>query len=159
MLTQKIFYALGGFILGIILLSFIAYTSASGIMIVENESKYGFDETVEKIKQASIEKGWKIPAIHRIDKSVNKAGHFSLPVAVVELCHPDHAAKVLQDDRDKVVTSMMPCRVSIYETKSGKVIVSRMNTGLISKVFGETVAETMEGATNDTEVIFESVIK
>jgi len=159
MKNQNLIYGIGGFILGLFIMGLVTYSSAAGIMIVEDESKYGFEETIERIKQTSAEKGWKIPSIHRIDKSVNKAGHNVLPVAVIEMCKPSHAANVLKDDKDKVVTSMMPCRVSIYETNDGKVIVSRMNTGLVSKVFGETVAETMEGATNDTEVIFESVIK
>ncbi len=159
MTTQKVIYGLSGFILGLLVMGLITYSSAADIMMVENESKYGFEETVEKIQQASVEKGWKIPAIHRIDKSVNKLGYYSLPLAVIELCKPDHAAKVLQDDDDKVVTSMMPCRVSIYETKSGKVIVSRMNTGLVSQVFSKTVTETMEAAARDTEEIFASVIK
>ena len=159
MTTQKIIYGLLGFVIGIIVMGLVVYSTASDIMIVENESKYGFDETIEKIQQASDQMGWKIPAIHRIDKSVNKAGYYSLPVAVIELCKPSHAAKVLENDDDKVVTSMMPCRVSIYQTRSGKVIVSRMNTGLVSKVFSETVAETMEAATKDTEEIFNTVIK
>jgi len=159
MTTQKVIYGLSGFIFGLLIMGLITYSLAADIMMVENESKYSFEETVEKIQQASVEKGWKIPAIHRIDKSVNKLGHYSLPLAVIELCKPDHAAKVLQDDDDKVVTSMMPCRVSIYETKSGKVIVSRMNSGLVSQVFSKTVTETMEAATKDTEEIFASVIK
>lgn len=159
MKNQNLIYGIGGFVLGLAVMMFIIYTSAAGIMIVEDESKYGFEETVEKIQQVSAEKGWKIPSIHRIDKSVNKAGYNVLPVAIIELCKPDHAAQVLKEDKDKVVTSMMPCRVSIYETSDGKVIVSRMNSGLVSKVFGETVTETMEAASNDTEIIFESVIK
>ncbi|MEN8194520.1 MAG: DUF302 domain-containing protein [Bacteroidota bacterium] len=159
MSTKKIMYGIVGFIIGVIVMGLVAYSSASDIMIVENESKYGFEETIEKIQQTSAEKGWKIPAVHRIDKAVNKAGYHSLPVAVIELCKPSHAANVLENDDDKVVTSMMPCRVSVYKTKAGKVIVSRMNTGLVSKVFSETVAETMEAATLDTEEIFDVVIK
>ena len=54
---------------------------------------------------------------------------------------------------------MMLHRVLIYLTKSVKVIVLWMNTELVSKVFGETVAETMEAATNDTKEIFVTVIK
>lgn len=159
MKNKNLNYGIGGFVLGLVVMAFVLYSSAAGIMIVEDESKYGFEETVEKIQQVSAEKGWKIPSIHRIDKSVNKAGYSVLPVAVIELCNPDHAAQVLKEDKDKVVSSMMPCRVSIYERADGKVIVSRMNSGLVSKVFGETVAETMEAANNDTEIIFESVIK
>ena len=136
-----------------------AYDNGISIKKLGERLSWLDEETIEKLQQISVEKGWKIPAVHRIDNSVKKAGYHSLPVAVIELCKPSHAANILGSDDDKVVTSMMPCRVSVYETRRGKVIVSRMNTGLISKVFSETVSETMEAASKETEEIFETVIK
>ena len=60
MKNQNLIYGIGGFILGLFILSLVTYSSAAGIMIVEDESKYGFEETIERIKQTSAEKGWKI---------------------------------------------------------------------------------------------------
>jgi uncharacterized protein (DUF302 family) len=53
---------------------------------------------------------------------------------------------------------MMPCRVAVYETSDGEVIVNRMNTGAVSRVFGGRVAETMATATEETEAIFAPVL-
>ena len=147
-----------GFILGALAFGIVMYISAPGMMIVESKSKFGFDETVSKIKAASAEEGWKNPIIHRIDKSVSKIDSTILPVAVIELCKPSHAVQVLINDEDKVVSSMLPCRVAIYEKKNGDVIISRMNTGLIATLFGDVVAKTMDQATTDTEEIFKTVI-
>jgi hypothetical protein len=48
---------------------------------------------------------------------------------------------------------MMPCRVSVYPTTDGQVIISRVNTGLVSKLFGGPVAEVMAQATSESKQI------
>jgi uncharacterized protein (DUF302 family) len=149
---------ISGLILGIILGFGLVFFGASSAMINEDVSKYSFEETVEKVTRTAADKGWKIPTIHHLNKSVAMAGYNVLPAAVIELCHPAHAGKILSNDDDKVVTSMMPCRVSIYENEKGEVIVSRMNSGLISKLFGGNIADVMAVAANDTEIILESVL-
>jgi len=35
----------------------------------------------------------------------------------------------------------MPCTLAVYEADDGKVYISKMNTGLMGKLFGGTVAE------------------
>lgn len=54
---------------------------------------------------------------------------------------------------------MMPCRLSVYETSDGKVIISRMNTGLVSKVFGGLVTEVMAQASAENEQILSAVLQ
>lgn len=148
-----------GFVLGILVFGLVGFSAAPEMMIVEDTSPLSYEETVQAIQDAAVAQGWKVPAVHEIDKSVAKAGYDVLPVSVIELCHPGHAAKVLQDDQARVVTSMMPCRVSVYETSDGRVIVSRMNTSLVSKFFGGTVTTVMAEATADTEEILGEVLK
>lgn len=154
-MNKKLF---GGIIAGALSVIIIIYFLAPSIMINENVSKFGFDETVEKLVEAANQKGWKVPTTHQIDKSVTKAGYDVLQTTVIELCHPGHAGKILSNDEDKVVTSMMPCRFSVYKKINGEVIVSRMNTGLISKLFGGNVSDVMADATNDTEEILSVVL-
>ncbi len=79
-------------------------------------------------------------------------------VTVIELCNVDLAGDILTGDENRIVSSMMPCRVAVYETSDGSVIVSRMNTGLMSSVFGGKVQEVMAMATDQTELILGSVI-
>jgi len=157
-MNKQIFSGLIGLVVGVVLTGIVIMNMAPSMMIVENKSKFGYEETVEKIEQAAAKKGWKVPATHQIDKAVKKAGFETEPISVIELCHPVHAAKILKSDGDKVVTSMMPCRVSIYKNNDGEVIVSRMNTSLVSKLFGGNVASTMNIATEDTEEIYSSVL-
>lgn len=148
-----------GFVFGVGSLALVGYKAAPDIMILENESALSYTETVATLKQAAEAQGWKIPKVHELDKSMAKYGHIVDPVTVFEFCHVDHAAKVLKDADSRVVTSMMPCRVSVYVDGDGKVIVSRMNSGAMARVFNQNVADVMKTASRETEAIIASVIE
>ncbi|MEN8242950.1 MAG: DUF302 domain-containing protein [Chloroflexota bacterium] len=147
-----------GFLAGIILFGVVAFVAAPSVMIVEDASPLGYEETVQAILDSSAEQGWKVPKTYALDAAVEEAGYDVLPVTVIELCQPDHAGQVLLEDDARIVTSLMPCRISVYTTSTGDVIISRMNTGLISKVFGGTVAEVMARASAENEVILSAVL-
>jgi uncharacterized protein (DUF302 family) len=73
-----------------------------------------------------------------------------LPVSVIESCKPEHACKIPGEDEYRLVTSLMPCRVAVYQKADGSTVVSRMNTGLISCVFDKTVRDVMVQVTQET---------
>ena len=159
-MNKKVFVAgIVGFLFGILVFGLVGFSTAPEMMIVEDTSTLSYEETVQTIQDAAVAQGWKVPTVHEIDKSVAKAGYDVLPVSVIELCHPGHAGQILQDDEARVVTSMMPCRVSVYETSDGRVVISRMNTGLVSRFFGGKVATVMANATADTEEILGAVLQ
>jgi uncharacterized protein (DUF302 family) len=148
----------GGLTLGVLLIAVVGFFAAPTMMIVEGDSKLSYDETIAKIQQSAKENHWSVPAVHTIDKSVAKAGHTVRPVTVIELCQPHHAAEILSEDEARVVTSMMPCRVSVYQTEDGRVVVSRMNTSLVANLFGGTVTRVMANASQDQEKILSAVL-
>ncbi len=143
-----------GFVTGVVLTGIVVWAMAPGIMMIESQSALGFSETVQNIQNNAAEQKWVIPNVLRLDKSVAKEGYKVRPVAVIELCKPELAAKILAEDNARLVSSMMPCRVAVYEKSNGDVILSRMNTALMSKVFGGLVAKVMSEATAQTEQIF-----
>ncbi len=134
------------------------FLSAPSVMVTESDSNFPHDDTVELIIETAEEMGWKIPATHEIHNSVARGGWDVEKVTVIELCNVDLAGDILTGDQNRIVSSMMPCRVAVYETSDGRVIVSRMNTGLMSSVFGGKVQEVMAMATDQTEIILGSVI-
>lgn len=148
-----------GLVLGVVLTTVVAVSAAPKIMIVEDQSNFDFDTTIEMIRTSARENEWKIPTVHMLHDAVAPYGYQVDRVAVIELCQPHHAAKILAEDASRSVTSLMPCRVSVYETADGRVIVSRMNTGLIAQVFGGTIAEVMAEATQDNEKILTKVLR
>jgi hypothetical protein len=45
----------------------------------------------------------------------------------------------------------MPCTIAVYESDDGKIYISKMNTGLMGKVFGGTIARVMGGCVSRDE--------
>jgi uncharacterized protein (DUF302 family) len=159
MMKKKVIDILVGFMVGVLLTAIMVWTMAPGMMMVESHSKLGFDGTVQAIQDNAAKQGWSVPNVMRLDKSIAKEGYNVLPVAVIELCRPDLAATILAEDDARVVSSLMPCRVAVYQKSNGDVILSRMNTALMSKMFGGIVPKVMSEATAQTEQIFSPLEK
>ena len=158
-MNKSILGGIIGFVVGILLTFLVMFQMAPGMMILEDESKFGFEETVTKFEESVKAHDWKMPAVHDLQKTMKKFGHDVKSVKVFELCHPDHANKILQADDERIVSSMMPCRVAIYEKKDGKTYVSRMNSSLMAKTMSKLIDEVMADASHENEVILEAVIK
>jgi len=127
-------------------------------MFLENESKYNFTETVEKLTAEIVNKTWKVSAVHDLQETLKKSGTEVLPIKVFALCHPKHSSKILSKDDERIVSSLMPCRVSVYEKSDGKTYISRMNSGVLAKSFGGIIEEVMIASTNDVEEMLSSFI-
>jgi uncharacterized protein (DUF302 family) len=129
-----------------------------GMMIVTLPSNMEFDETVATLEQSIKNQGWSLPGTMDLNAAMAKQDLFLAPrVKIIKLCKADYAKKVLTDQRD--IASMMPCSIAVWEDDSGKVFVSKMNTGLMGKMFGGTVAEVMGGSVaRDEEKILSGVV-
>jgi len=146
--------SLGIFILGLIVgaaaLGAFAYNAAPSMMLIELESPYGIEESVEKIKQGAKKINerqgtkWVSPIVKPLHKSIKKHGGADVaPVMLVDLCEPTHATRILTEDDARIVSVMMPCTISVYEKSDGKVYIGHMNAGLMGGMFGGIVAEVM----------------
>lgn len=120
-------------------------------MFQESRSKYGFDETVAKLGEVISGKGWRITHTHDMQETMTKNGYSVLPLKVVELCNPAYASRMLADDDLRIYSSMMPCRISIYEKSDGHTYISRTNNGAMAAMIGGVVQEVMSGAYADAE--------
>lgn len=154
---KSLLIAFGGFLLGIASLAIVLRFWAPHLLFLESDSTHDFQTSVNLLDKAATENGWVIPKQYRLDISLKKAGHDVLPVSVIELCRPEHAAKILGDDRFRHFSTLMPCRVSVYEKSDGTVSIARMNTGLLSRLFDPVVAGVMAEATSETEHILDAI--
>ncbi len=151
-------YGLIGLLAGVVLMGLFAYKSAPSMMMKEALSKYNFEESAEKFEQKVLAMGWKIPAVHDLQETMHKNGFEVSKVKVFEICQPEHAYKILSRDKERIVSNMMPCRVSIYEKSDGKTYVSWMNTALMGNMMGGIIADVMGDATKESEAMI-SVLK
>ena len=148
------------FIVGILVTTLVMYFAMPGVMLLEDESKFAsFEETVTEFEASIEEHEWKLVATHDLQKSMKKFGMDVKSVKVFELCHPDHAGRVLEADDERIVSSLMPCRVAIYEKDDGKIYISRMNSGLMAKPMKGVIPEVMALASEQNEEILEAILK
>jgi uncharacterized protein (DUF302 family) len=127
-------------------------------MLLESSSKFDFNTTVEKISAAVAESGWKMPATIDLQNTIRNFGKEILPVKVLEICHPKHSSRLLELDNERIVSTFMPCRISVYEKSDGKVYISRLNAAVLSKAFGGLVEEVMSGANDEMEMMISPFI-
>lgn len=154
---MKILNILMGIIIGIILSAIVMYASVDKIMMVEDVSAYNHATTVEMLIKGAKSEGWKVPTVHNLQKTLKKHNIDISEVTVIEFCQPKHAAKILTTEGGKSVSPMMPCRVSVYED-NGVIYISRMNSGLIAKMFPNKLGETIGDASNEIESIIKNVV-
>lgn len=141
---------MAGFVAGLIVMGALVYAVMPDMMIKTYQSPAGVEETVKTLNQAIEEEGWSSPGTMNMNKSMAKHGvEFEPKVRVVQLCHPDYASSVLQTDR--YVASLMPCAFAVWEGEDGNTYVSKMNTGLMGKIFGGNIARVMGGHVAEDE--------
>lgn len=147
-----------GFALGVAAAGTAAWIFMPGMLIVTQESRLGFDETVAALEQAIVVNGWSSPGTMDLNASLAKQGvDFPKRVKIVKLCKADYAADVLRTDRQ--LSCLMPCSIAVWEDDGGAVRVSKMNTGLMGKLFGGNVARVMGGFVSaDEEKILDAVL-
>jgi len=127
-------------------------------LIIEQVSPFDVPTTVEKLVAAASLKEWQNPAVHNLQQSLAKSGKEVRPVQVIEICKPEYSGKMLELNDERIVSIMMPCRISVYQKEDGKTYVALLNTSAMSAGMPSTVAGAMQGASDETFEIVKSVI-
>lgn len=127
-------------------------------VLLESESRFSFTEILKKIHELAILKGWKILTEHDLQETLRKNRIEVLEVKVIELCKPEFAGALMQEDPVKFASALMPCRISIYCKSNGKTYISRINSGMISMFMAGTIGKVMSIAGSEIELILKEVI-
>lgn len=145
-----------GVLVGAVFVGAAVWFTGPDLMLSERPSRVGLDATVERLTKAAEAQGWVVSSIQKLDQSIVKHGGPKVrPVRLVNLCHPQHAAKILNEDGARIVSVMMPCTIAVYEKSDGTVWAANMNAKLVGAMFGGVVAEVMAGpvATSQDEFL------
>ena len=128
------------------------------MMIRARRSRFGVDETVERIVEAAGREGWQVPKVYELHESLEKHGHpLGRKVRIVSLCKPPYAQAVLGREAFRRLSGIMPCRISVYEADDGTVWVAQMNTGLMGRMFGRFVGAVMGRVSEEEHRILQGV--
>lgn len=127
-------------------------------LIIEQLSPYDVATTVEKIIAAAAKKDWQNPATHDLQQSLAKSGKEVKPVKVIEICKPEYSGKMLEKSDERIVSVMMPCRISVYEKADGKTYISLLNMEAMAAEMPASIADAVKGASEESFEIVKSVI-
>ena len=127
-------------------------------LIIEKVSPFNVPVTVEKLIEAANQKGWQNPAIHNLQQSLAKSGKKVLPVEVIEICKPEYSGRMLDQDDGRIVSILMPYRISVYEESDGKTYVALLNMSVMKAGLSSVAAEAIHAAYDEVSGIVESVI-
>jgi len=95
--------AMGGFV----------YSMAPRLMMLENQSKYGFDQTVQAFIGEVESAGWKVVGQHDMQATLANFGHDVRAVKIIEVCSAQYSATILKLDNERIVSPLIPCRIAI----------------------------------------------
>ncbi len=127
-------------------------------IVIEHQSRFNFEKTVEIIVAEAEKREWKIPAIHDLQLSLAKSGKTVRPVKVVEICKPEYSGEMLELNDERIMSVMMPCRISVYVKEDGLTYIGLINTGDITSGLKENIARIMRSASDETIDIVKSVL-
>jgi uncharacterized protein (DUF302 family) len=130
----------------------------TNLLIIEQVSPFDVQSTVEKLIQVAIQKGWQNPATHNLQQSLFKSGKHVNPVQVVEICKPEYSGNMLEGSDERIVSIMMPCRISVYEKEDSKTYVAQLNMAAMAKGLTPKAAEAVRNASDESFDIVQSVV-
>jgi uncharacterized protein (DUF302 family) len=143
---------------GIIITVVVVILVMPSLMLNQYESAHNLETTVARLQKAIVDQGWTVAGVKNMNAGMAKEGvEFKPQVRVIQLCKAEYAAEILKSDR--YVAAMMPCSIGVYETDEGKVMITKMNTGLMGTLFGGKIAEIMGNKVSKEEsTILRSVL-
>lgn len=127
-------------------------------MIIEHVSPFSVSVTVEKLIEAAKQKGWQNPAVHNLQLSLAKAGKEVLPVEVVEICKPEYSGRMLEKNDERIVSVLMPCRISVYLKEDGKAYVALLDMSQMTEGMTATATKAVNDASDESFEIVKSVV-
>jgi uncharacterized protein (DUF302 family) len=126
-------------------------------MVVEKQSRFDFDRTVDLLISEAERREWKVPAVHDLQQSLAKSGKTVNPVKVIEICKPKYSGQMLELNHERIMSVMMPCRISVYTKEDGKTYTAVLNGAEMAADQPVKIAEVMKAASDETFEIIEVV--
>lgn len=130
----------------------------SNDLVLEKESRYDFNATVSKLIELATSRNWGNPANHDLKQTLAKSGREVLPITVIEICKPAYSGEMLAKNDERIVSVMMPCRISVYNKIDGKTYLSYINMDALAHAMPPTAVDTMVNAANEIQEIIGEVV-
>lgn len=127
--------------------------------VFEKESLFGFQETVELLTSAARDREWGIPATHDLQMTLAKSGKKVRPVTVIEICKPTYSGMLLEKSDERIISVMMPCRISVYEKEDNRIYVATVNVRNFTTGQASAIQTVMQEAAKEIDEIVRAVAR
>jgi uncharacterized protein (DUF302 family) len=128
-------------------------------LFLEDVSPQGFVATVDAFRETVADAGWSILGTTNMAGVLSERGYTIDPVLVLKPCSGAYSSELLGRDETRFVASMIPCRVAIYKTSTGDVIISRINTAAMAGMIGGDAAPVIEQSGEELEQIIRTTLE
>ena len=98
-----------------------------------------------------------IPATHDLQASLAKSGKTVRAVKVLEICKPEYSGQMLERSDERIVSVIMPCRVSVYLKEDDKTYVAYLDGAGLSAGLPSNTREVVFAASEEVKEIIDSV--
>ncbi len=116
-----------------------------------------FAAVIESFRSEVRAAGWSILNTTNMAGVLAERGFTVRPVLIFDLCSGRYAAQILANDEFRFISSLMPCRVSIYQTSDDKVFISRMNVAAFAPMMPAELAEVLLQSSSEIEAVIARV--
>jgi len=100
-------------------------------MLVKLSTDKTVTEAAVALQDAVQANHFGVMQVHNLKETMNKKGvEFNSECLIFEVCHPQQAKKVLEQDMS--VSTALPCRISIYEEEGKTVLATLKPTTLLA---------------------------
>lgn len=128
-------------------------------LFLEDTSPKALVPTTEAFREAVKAAGWSVLGVTNMSGILSERGFTLHPVLVFDACSGKYSADLLSKDETRFVSSMIPCRVAIYQTSTGKVIISRMNSVAMGGMVGGHAGDIIRKSGEEMELIVKATLK
>jgi uncharacterized protein (DUF302 family) len=128
-------------------------------VVVEDISQKDFAETLRVVKEQLSEDGWNLINEINLGKRLEKKG-VPIPggLVILQLTSGKFARPLLKDDATRYISALMPCSISVYGMSDGRVVISRMNFGMLASMLEPKVANTMQQSSGKLNMTLERAL-
>jgi uncharacterized protein (DUF302 family) len=128
------------------------------VMFDLKTSRLGFEETVSAIRGAAEKRGWKVDQVHDVQAAMKAEGVKDAPrMKVIATCPKDANEQLAKASQGKAPP--LPCRVTVFEAKDGKIQVMRLNTGMLAKGTQGETAKVLAQIAAEEEAVLQGIVQ
>jgi uncharacterized protein (DUF302 family) len=128
------------------------------IMFDYRKSRLGFDETLAAFAAAAAKRGWQLGPAQDLQAAMRQNGAVDAKrMKVMPACPKDANERLAKVSGGKLPP--LPCRVTVFEAKDGKVYLVRMNTAMLARGLKDEPAKVMAEIAVEEAFVLKDIVE